>query len=175
MEMLIAVMVSIALIVLGGMTMSQGFITSVDSTALSVEDITATEGETMRTGLSLLSARSLGQDAVVEVTLRNSGQLKLASFSKWDIIVHYYDANGIYYTKWLPYTEETLGDDEWQKTGIYLDAGDKTPEAFEPGILNPGEEMEIEAKLNPPPSNGTTVDAMVCTPNGVGESISLVY
>ncbi len=59
MEMLIAVMVSIALIVLGGMTMSQGFITSADSTALSVEDITATEGETMRTGLSLLSARLL--------------------------------------------------------------------------------------------------------------------
>ncbi|MFC2001119.1 hypothetical protein ACFLUZ_01280 [Chloroflexota bacterium] len=174
MEIILAVLLCIVLVVFGGMTMSQGFMSSVDSAALSVEEITVARGEIMRTELSLLSARQLGVDSV-EVTLSNSGQMKLASFSKWDVIVHYYDADGTYYTKWLPYTEETLDNDEWQKLGIYLDAGAETPEVFEPGILNHGEEMKIEAKLSPPPKNGATVDAIIATPNGIQDSISFAY
>ncbi len=174
MEMIIVVLVCIGLVVFGGMTMAQGFLTSADSAALSVEEITVAKGEIMRTELSLLSARQLATD-LLEVGLRNSGQLKLASFSKWDIIVQYYDADWTYYTKWLPYTEGTLGDNQWHKTGIYLDAEGGNPEVFEPGLLNPGEEMKIEAKLNPPPRDGTTVDTIISTPNGIGDSISFVY
>ena len=173
MEIVVVVIMCIALIAFGGMTMSQGFISSVDTGALSVEEITATRGEVMRTEISLLNAGRLGEN--IEVALSNTGQMKLSSFSKWDVIIQYYDDGDTYYTKWLPYTEETLGDNEWQKTGIYLDAGDETPEAFEPVILNPGEEMKIEAKLSPPPQGGTTVDVIISTPNGVSESASFVY
>ena len=174
MEWAVVVLVSIALIVLGGMTMSQGFLTSTDSAALSIEDITVTKGEIMRTDISLIDARKVGAD-LVEVALENTGQMKLASFSKWDIIIEYYDADHNYYTKWLQYSEGTPGDNEWQKTGIYLDAGDNIAEAFEPGILNPKEEMIIEAKLNPPPRDGTAVDAIISTPNGVRDSFSFTY
>ena len=174
MELIIVVILCIALIVFGGMTMSQGFLTSADSGSLSVEEITAAKGEAMRTGISLLSAGQQGEDSI-ELTLRNSGQVKLASFSKWDVIIQYHDDGDTYYIKWLPYTEETLGDNEWQKTGIYLDAGDGTPEAFEPDILNPGEEMKIEAKLSPSPQEGTNVDVIISTPNGVQESGSFAY
>jgi len=172
--MAIVAMICIALIVFGGMTMAQGFLTSADSAALSVEDITAKRGEIIRTGISLLNASQTVEDTI-SVALRNNGQVKLASFSKWDVIIQYYDAGGTYCSKWLPYTEEALGDNEWQKTGIYLDAGDETPEIFEPDILNPGEEMKIEAKLSPSPQEGTTVDVIISTPNGVQESSSFVY
>jgi len=174
METVIVVLVCIALIVFGGMTMAQGFLTSTDSAALSIEDITVTKGEIMRTEISLIDARQIGA-GLVEVTLGNTGQMKLASFSKWDVIIQYYDVDQNYYTKWLRYTEGTPSDNQWHKTGIYLDAGDETAEVFEPGILNTEEEMKIEAKLNPPPRDGTTVDTIISTPNGVRDLISFVY
>ena len=174
MEMVVIIIVCITLIVFGGMMMTQGFISSVDSATVSVEKITTTKGEVFRTDLSLLSARQTGIDNI-GLTLRNSGQIKLASFDKWDMIVQYYDSNQDYFTKWLPYAEGTPGDNEWQKIGIYLDAGDMTPEVFEPGILNPGEEMIIKVKLNPPPRDGTTVDTIIVTPNGIRDSVSFVY
>jgi len=174
MEWALVVLICIVLIVFGGMTMAQGFLSSTDSAALSMEDITVTKGERMRTEVSLIDGRQIGA-GLVEVALGNTGQMKLASFSKWDVIIQYYDADHNYYTKWLRYTEGTPSDNEWHKIGIYLDAGDETAEVFEPGILNPGEEMKIEAMLNPPPRNGTTVDTIISTPNGVRDLISFVY
>jgi len=174
METIVVVLVCIALIVFGVMTMAQGFLTSTDSAALSMEDITITKGEIMRTEISLIDARRIGE-GLLEVALGNTGQMKLASFGKWDVIIQYYDADHSYYAKWLQYTTETPSDNEWHKTGIYLDAGDNTTEVFELGILNPEEEMIIEAKLNPPPRDGTAVDAIVSTPNGVRDLFSFAY
>ena len=160
--------ICIALIVLGGMTMSQGILSSADTTALSVEEISTREGEIMRTELTGVSA-SLPAANTLEVILENSGQTKLASFSKWDFIVHYQDGDGTNYTKWLPYADGASGDNEWQKAGIFLNG---QPELFEPEIVNPEEELVILAKLNPLPGDGTIGDIIISTPNGIGESLS---
>ena len=161
--------ICIALIVLGGMTMSQGFLTSADTAALSVEDISAREGEIMRTELDTVRAAHLSWADLLRVTVDNSGQTKLASFSKWDFIVHYYDVDGTHYTKWLPYTDGVLGDNEWEKARICLNG---QPEFFEPEIMNPEEELVILAKLNPLPGDATTGDIAIATPNGVQGLIS---
>ncbi|MFC1942568.1 hypothetical protein ACFLWU_05055 [Chloroflexota bacterium] len=174
METIVIVLVSIALIVFGVMTMAQGFMTSTDSAAMSLEDITVTKGEIMRTDISLIDARKVGV-GLVEVTLENTGQMKLAAFNKWDVIIEYYDTDQDYYTKWLQYTTDTPVNNEWQKVGVYLDASDNTSEVFDPGILNPGEEIVIEAKLNPPPRDGTAVNTIVATPNGIQQSLSFTY
>jgi hypothetical protein len=108
----------------------------------------------------------------VEVALRNSGQTKLGDFARWDVIVQYYDSGGTYYVKWLPYIEGTPGDNEWRKKGIYLNSENLTAEVFEPGILNPGEELVIEAKLNPPVGVGTTNLVVTSTPSGIPASIT---
>lgn len=167
-------MISIVLIVFGGMTMAQGFLSSTDSAALSIEDITIIKGEIMRTEISLNEARQIGYN-LVEMIVVNTGQVKLASFGNWDVIVQYYDADYDYYVKWLQYTEGSLGSNEWRKTGIFLDASANSSEVFEPGILNPREEMEIELKLYPPPRDGTTVETVISTPNGVRDSVSFVF
>ena len=169
MHMAIVTIFCIVLVVLGGMTMSQGFLSSADSSALSVQEINATEGEIKRTALTMVSATNLSWADLLRVRLENSGQTKLTSFSKWDVIVEYYDESGTYYTKWLPYVEGALGDNQWQKKGIYLNGG---LEVFEPAVLNHGEEVVILAKLSPLPGAGTAVNTIVSSPNGIYNTVS---
>ncbi|MDP2931354.1 MAG: hypothetical protein Q8O05_02505 [Chloroflexota bacterium] len=171
METAIVSVLCIALIVIGGMTMAQGFFTSVDATAGGLEQISTRDGAIMRTDISTLSAIQ-PSSMFLNLTLRNSGQTKLASLDKWDLIVQYTDIGDVYHVIWLPYTSGALGDNQWIKEGIYLDAASRTEEVFEPGILNPGEEMIIQAKLNPATKSATAHLVTVSTPNGIPASIS---
>ena len=173
METAIVSLICIALIVFGGMTMSQGFLTSVDSSTIGLEEMGERDEAIMRTELATVSASQPSANQV-NVILRNDGQTKLADFDKWDIIVQYHDASSTYYIKWLPYTEGTLGDNEWEKVGIYLDAAAETPEVFESGILNAGEEIKIRAQLDPSVGAGTANLVVVSTPNGIPASVSFI-
>jgi len=149
------------------MTMSQGFLSSVDTTTAGLEEIGDRDGEIMRTEISTLSTSWEPATSTLEVSLRNAGQVKLRDFGMWDFIIQYYDAGSTYYVEWLPYVEGALGDNQWRKKGIYSDAASETEETFEPGILNPGEEMVIEAKLNPDVGAGTTNFVAISTANGI--------
>jgi len=169
METIIVSLVCVALIVLGGMTMSQGFLSSVDSSTTSWTEMGERTGEVMRTELSTLSA-NLTSANLLEVALQNSGQTKLHGFDKWDVIVQYYDAGGSYHVGWLPYTEGSLGNNEWTVKGIYIDWENQTLEVFDPEILNPGENIVIKAQLDPPVGHDTTNLAVTSTPNGVSTS-----
>jgi len=60
-----------------------------------------------------------------------------------------------------------VSDNEWRKTGIYLNG---QPETLEAGILNPGEEMRVEAKLNPAVGDNTTNLVVLATPSGITAS-----
>ncbi|MFH1169785.1 MAG: hypothetical protein V1691_03720 [Chloroflexota bacterium] len=170
METAVVSLICIALIVFGGMTMSQGFLTSVDTTSTSLEEISNRSEDIMRTEQAPTQATTAIGGLYLDVRLTNTGQTKLASFSKWDFIVQYYDDFGNYYVKWLPYTTGALGDNEWQETGIFLNG---LPEAFEPNILNPGEEIRLRAQLNPAVGLDTTNLVTISTPNGIPVSISL--
>ncbi len=171
MESAIVSIILIALVVLGGMTLSQSFISSVDNSSAGLQEMSERAEDIMRTELTPLTATQPSADTL-EVTLRNSGQTKLSTYASWDAIVQYYDSTGTYHVEWLPYTEGTPGNNEWTDKGIYLDAEGGTPEAFDPGILNPGEEIVIEAKLDPPVGKKTTNLVVIATPNGIPASIS---
>src|SRR4030042_3422021 len=132
----IVTIICIAMIVVGGMTLSQGILTSVDSAAISVEAISVREGEIMRTNLEVLRAAQLSWGDYLRVTVKNSVQIKLASYDKWDFIVSYEAGGGTIYSTWLPYTASPPGNNEWQKVRIGLNG---PVEYFEPGILNPAE------------------------------------
>ena len=163
METAIVSLICIALVVFGGMTMSQGFLTSVDTSTTGLEEIGHRDETIMRTELSSISASQPASNTL-EVTLENNGQTKLADFDKWDVIVQYYDSTGTYYTKWLPYTEGTLGDNEWEVVWIRLDG---ETEIFEPNVLNPEEEIKIRTQLNPSVGAGTTNMVVLATPSGI--------
>ena len=172
METAIVSITLIALIIVGGMTMSQGFLSSVDSTMVGVEELSVREGEIMRTEISTINATQTASNSL-DLSLRNSGQVKLSSFSKWDVIVKYYKS-GSYHVTWLPYIDGSPGNNEWTVSGIYLSSENLTAEIFEPEILNPGEEMIIQAKLSPGIQKGTTCDVIVSTPNGISDALSFV-
>ena len=168
MDTAIAAIICIVLMVFGGMTMSQGFLDSVDTTTSALEDLGERGEDIMRTELTVESVTMAGNGQMV-LDLENSGQTKLADFENWDVMVHYYSALGDYYTNWLPYNASGAGNNEWEKTGIYLDGAAET---FEPGVLNPGETLKITAKIAPNAGNGTDKMMVVATPNGIPASVS---
>ena len=169
MDTAIVSLLCIALIVFGGMTMSQGFLTSVDSTTGGLESLARQEEQVMRTGLSSENA-TMESSSQLSITLRNTGQEKLYNFDRWDVIVHYHDGSGGYHIKWLPYNSGAPSSNEWAISGIYMDG---QPEVFEPGILNPGEDMVIEAVLDPSVGDETTNRVVVSTDKG--KSVSLAF
>ncbi|MFH1003283.1 MAG: hypothetical protein V1780_03985, partial [Chloroflexota bacterium] len=127
----------------------------------------------MRTELTALSAGiSIDFGGNLAISLRNSGQTKLADFDRWDVIVQYNDDIGNYYIRWLPYYAEAPASNGWTVHGIYLDAASEAPAPFDPGILNPGEEIVLEARLNPAVGTLTTNQVTVSTPNGIPVSVS---
>lgn len=169
MATIVVSIICIAMIVVGGMTLSQGILTSADVTALSVEDMSIRENEINRTVLETRRAAKLSWAEYLRVTVKNTGQIKLAEFEKWDVFVQYYDSAGNYTITWLPYTDETPGNNQWQNARIGLNG---PIDFFEPGILNPFEEMTILARTMPVSGNATTGNITITTPNGICETIS---
>jgi archaellum component FlaF (FlaF/FlaG flagellin family) len=156
------------MIVVGGMTLSQGILTSADSAAINVDNMNVMEGEIARTDLNITRAAPMDWADYLRVTVKNNGQTKLSSFDKWDVMVSYIDSGNLC-SNWLPYNTGSLPvNDEWQKARIGLDG---PIEFFEPGILNPSEEMVALIRCNPAPQVGTNGDVTVAAPNGVYSSL----
>jgi hypothetical protein len=158
--------ICIAMIVVGCMTLSQGILTSADTAALSAQQLSIREGEMMRTRLTGVSA-GLPAANSLQAVIENSGQTRLASFDKWDFIVQYYDAADNYYVNWLPYHAGALGNNQWQETGLYFNG---KAEVFEPQILNPEEQLDLEAVLNPA-AGYRAINITVSTPNGIAPTL----
>jgi archaellum component FlaF (FlaF/FlaG flagellin family) len=163
METAIASLICIALIVFGGMTMSNGFLTSVDASTTGLAQIGHRDETIMRTNLSSVST-NMSAVNTLEVTLENNGQTKIADFEKWDVIVQYHDGDGTYHTRWLPYTGGVLGDNQWKVAWIRFNG---SAEVFDPNVLNPGEQIQIKAQLNPSAGDATTNMVVISTPNGI--------
>ncbi len=167
METALVSLICVALIVFGGMTMSQGFMTSVDTSTAGLEDVRERGEVLLRTELSPVSA-NLTASNTLEVVLQNTGQARLADFDKWDFIIQYYDDTGVYHSEWLPHTGGTLGDNEWEVTGIELNGA---TEIYDPNVLNQSESLLLKAQLNPVVGANTTNMVVVATPDGITASI----
>ena len=108
---------------------------------------------------------------LVDITVRNSGQVPIREFEAWDLIVQYYETDNTYHQLWLPYTStEPPGNNQWTVEGIYLDASASTPEVFQPNILDPAEEVIIRFKLAPAADVTANHQVIIGTPNGVSVS-----
>jgi len=169
METLIVSIICIALVVFGGMTMSNGFMTSVDASTAGLEQAGNRNETIMRTELTSISTNLtlVSGPSPLEIVLENTGQTKMADFEKWDIIVQYYDGSGAYHVAWLPHSAAGGGTNEWGVNWIYLNG---QPEQFEPNVLNPGEQIMIATQLDPAVGAGTTNMVVVSSSSGVTSS-----
>lgn len=169
METAIVSIICIALIVFGGMTMSHGFMTSVDSSTAGLAQVSNQNETIMRTELTPVSTdvTLASGPSLLQIVLQNTGQTKMADYAKWDFIVQYYESSGAYHVNWLPYQASGGGTNNWTVGWIHING---QPEKFEPNVLNPEEQIMLQAYLDPPVGAGTTNMVVISTPSGVTSS-----
>jgi len=165
----IVALVVIALMLTAALTWSQTAYTSFDSISQALKQTTQITQEVSRTDIKVIDAQTQG--AFVEVSVLNSGEVHLAQFANWDVLVQYYDASGDYHISHLSYTENSSpSEGQWTIVNIYIDESLGQKEVFEPGILDPGEVMLMRLSLAPLPGAGTTNFITVSSANGVATS-----
>jgi hypothetical protein len=166
METALVSIICIALVVFGGMAMSNGFITSVDASTAGLMEAGDRNNNIMRTELTPVSTGIVLVDGAdpLEIILENTGQTRLADYDKWDIIIQYFDEAGAYHVQWLPYVPGGSAPYEWDIGWIKMNG---QAEVFDPGVLNPGEQMMIKTTLDPSVGDNTTNMVVISTPSGV--------
>lgn len=117
-----------------------------------------------------LSASSSTTD--IRAVITNDGRIKYAepSFAEWEVVVRYGDSDGISRVEYLSYAS-TLATGTWTIQQIYLSEAALTTEVYEPGILNPGEEMTIAGRLTNIPGTFAINQVTITPPEGGGGSV----
>jgi hypothetical protein len=170
METALATLIIVAVVLFGALTLAHTYLSVQDQILESWHAMVERTDERSRTSLLPVGAEAVGAGDVVEITIRNDGNVKLADFTRWDVIVEH-SAAGAHRVAWYPYGGTTgPADNQWTVMGIYRDALRGMPEAYEPGILNPGEEVVIQVRVSPPVMEGSTNVATVSTPSGISAS-----
>jgi hypothetical protein len=154
------------------LTLSETFLSTQDAIRESWQEMQVRLDDQARTSLLPLEAHTASMGTVVEFTLRNNGAARMTNFDRWDVILQYYDAGtpAVYRTIWLPFTNQDPGGGEWTVDGIYLSADTGTAEVYEPGILNPGEEIILKLRGTVPTGAGMAAQVAVATANGISAS-----
>lgn len=176
MESALATLILISLLLFAVLTLSHSYLDTQNALIVAEQEMQTRMADQGRTDLAVVQTQVKNAGAIIEVTLRNTGDVKLADFNRWDVIVEYYqdsddpDDPDTYYIRRLAYSPDILNDNQWQVAGIYANTAALAPEVFDPGILNPGEELIVQMSVLPPVGPDTTNRATVGVANGVTAS-----
>ncbi len=163
METALISLVSIALIIIGMMTMTMSFFQSASTLSDSWKRMEQQAGDIRRTEIAAVPPENYG-GGNINLMVDNQGHTYLDSFPDWDVIAQRqdYSANYIEYTEVNP-----PGSNQWTVDGIYLSDNITIAEVFDPNILNPGETVKMVINLSPVIGEGKTGRVTISTPNGV--------
>lgn len=163
METVLISLVSIALVIVGTVTLTLNAFTSAVRVADSVREMETAAADMRRTDIATaLPASYTG--GPIDLTVSNDGQVDLSSMSDWDIIVQYQTGGAAY----LGYSSSyPPASDQWAIEGLYLSDNLSISEVFDNNVLNPGETMKISINLSSEIGPGETGRITVSTPNGV--------
>lgn len=161
METVLVSLVSLALIIVSFVSMEINTLQSTNKIASSLKQMEAQSSELVRTNIAAVPPAAYSGGAL-DLTVRNDGQTNLADFTQWDVIVQYQDGDFSY----LAYTPTGPVDPgQWTVQGIY--AANGSPETFDPGVLDPGEQMTLSINLDRNLGPGESCEITVSTPNGI--------
>jgi hypothetical protein len=149
-----------AILMLSTVVMARGGFLGADAIGESLRQSEARYGQQNRTGLTVTDTSIDGSGANITLSVLNEGQTPIADFASMDIVVTYFGEGGTRYDKWLAFTTGALASDTWKAMNFGNDV-------FEPGILNAGETMDIQLRVNPVVGAGTTNWAVIGTERGV--------
>jgi len=164
MENTIPALVLAAILVIGGVLMAGVTNSSVDKVSQSWREMEALSEERLGTELTVVSTQVTGDGDNVTVVLRNEGRTPVREPSLMDLIINYDGKDDLRHVLWLPYTDGTLQDNTWTVTGI---SGDYR----NPGVLDAGEEMTIQIRLNPATEDGPNRWLVIATETGIAYSV----
>ena len=128
--------------------MARGSLHSYDQLGVSLRQMETRLGEQAQTRLTITNVRVDGQNNTVTVNLRNDGQTRIAAFDRLDVILTYFTSPTAQLTVWLPFDAAAGVANTWTLASI-------SDDAYDPGILNPGETAELEIELSPAIQNST--------------------
>ncbi len=174
METILTAFIVLALILFAVLTTFHGYLQAQDTLRVGWQEVQTRLSDQTHTDLTPLTAITKSSGAVVELTLRNDGDTRLMDFPTWDVIVQYYTAPGHYQIDWLTPINGEPGNGEWSVIGLYSNAAAATPEFYQPGIFNPGEEMLIRLRLLPPVGPSSINLVNITTRNGVGTAMQFI-
>ncbi len=158
METTIPAAIVVALLMIAATVVARAGYQTVDSLGQAWKAMESRSVEQAHTELSITSAtHSAG---IVDVAILNSGDTRLAAFDSMDVVVEYTDSTPTFMVAYIDYTDGALTQNTWVVQSIANDA-------FEPGIVNPGETLNMRISLNPAPGGGTTNRLLIATEQGV--------
>lgn len=132
----------------------------VDAVNQSFKEMESRVGEQARTNIALSDTASDSAGTNLTATVTNTGSTVLGDWDYTDVVVQYIDDVGGYNIRWLAFTGGALSSNTWTVNAI-------TNDVFEPGLLNPTEDMQIQLRINPVIGCGTTGTMIFTTEQGV--------
>jgi archaellum component FlaF (FlaF/FlaG flagellin family) len=160
METSIPALLVTAILMITTVLLARSGYTSLDEVGQSWQSMQERLDDQVHTQLTVVETSIDESKANITVRIRNDGQTKMADYARMDVVVQYFSESGTRYARWVPYTSGVLQSNTWTVTSIENDV-------FEPDVLNPGEVLEMQVRLNPPLGTGTTGWVIVATENGV--------
>jgi hypothetical protein len=159
-------------------TLLQGSLAPQPGISSSWKQMRSTSQQAARTSLDEVDLQVQASGAEIRLAAANTGGASLHDFDRWDVIVNYRQSatSNDFTVRRLTYTSSASpADNQWTVAGIYRDAVDETDEVFDPGILDPDEEIALRMRISPGSATSTPGQVLVATENGVTLSAQFVH
>lgn len=153
------------------LTLTAVIVDAQESMQVSLREAEARQAEWLHSDLQAVGGQVAPGGSQIEITLRNSGDTRLADYDRWDLVYQSSGSNAM--LRWLPYAASP-GLDQWGVTGLYLDAASAIPEAHEVAIWNPGEEIVLRLVLSQPLEEEAVALVAIATANGARTSLQIM-
>jgi hypothetical protein len=161
MESILISIVSLALIIISTVTMTMNTLSSATRLSESWKEMQARALLLQRTAIVSVPPETYAGGSI-QLTVKNEGQVNVSDFPRWDVIVE----DLVHGTRYLTYSSNyPPNDNQWAIQGMFIN--DTVPEAFDLGVLNPGEQMIIALAPNPEAPSDQPIKITVATGDGV--------
>jgi len=152
-ETVIAAIISIALIITVAYAFASGSVSLTESSALNYKGAVKETIKTLHTNITITGLTYDDSTPKITAHFKNTGETKFKDFDEFDVILYGTTESGEIIAEYLNDTTFSI-----------------TNELINPGIFDPHEVAELEARLSSQLANGTYV-LMICTPNAVCTSL----
>jgi len=137
-----------ALLIVASTLIARSGLKSYDQIGNSVKELQVRMVDQMQSRMTISNVTVDGGGGGITLNLANVGQTRVATYEGVDLILTYYTSPTVRVPTWLPY-DGGVAANTWTVTSI-------TNDAYEPGILNPGETAVIHVTLATPVQAGKT-------------------